>query len=147
MTGPVNSAGTRIYISSDVVSQNIASAFDALSWTQINGVRLAGEIGNIWQTRDNFLIQNNYINKTKTAIVFNTMPLEVFTLSGDIGQSLLQQASTVFDNYSFKVERSDGGIRYFTGQVTKYLEGQGGGGKQLFDAIASIDPQAAIVFA
>lgn len=146
MTRPVVSAGTRIYISASSPTENSASAFELLAWVQIRGVRLAGQLGNTWNTRDDFLVDSDYIIKKKTGIALNAMPLEVFTLVGDPGQLLLRSASTVEENYSFKVERKDGGLRYFSGQVTRYIEGQGANGKELFDAVASIDPQAAIVF-
>ena len=146
MSGPVVSAGSRIFISADNAGANLAANFEVLAWTQINGVRLAGELGNIWNTRDEFLIDSDFIIKKKTGISLNTMPLEVFTLSGDAGQFLLRSASAINDSYSFKVERKDGGIRYFTGQVTRYIEGQGGNGKDLFDAVCAIEPQNSIVF-
>jgi len=147
MTSPIVSAGTKIYISANTVAENSASAFAALRWTQIKGVRLAGELGNVWQTRDDFLISNNFLTKKKTTLLYNTMALELITVVDDAGQALLRAASEVLANYSFKVERKDGGLRYFTGQVTKYIEGQGGGGKTLFDATSTVDPQSAVIFA
>jgi hypothetical protein len=147
MSSPVVTAGTRIYISDAVPVTNDVPGFEALTFTQIKGVRMAGELGNSWQTRDEELIDDSQSTfKRKTFLAQVPFTLEVITLVGDAGQALLQVASGVIKDCSFKVERSDGGKRYFVGQVISFEEVQGGNGKQLFDATSNIAPQQKVVF-
>lgn len=75
MSNPVVSAGTRIYVSESLPTSNSASAFSALAWTKITGVRLAGDVGNVWGLRDDAPIDSDYITKRKNAA--HTKPIAV----------------------------------------------------------------------
>lgn len=146
MSSPVVSAGTRIYVSESLPASNTASAFAALAWTKITGVRLAGDVGNVWGLRDDAPIDSDYITKRKTLLTQNQLQLEIITLVADGGQTLIRNFSGSLNNISLKIERSDGGIRYFIGTVSSYVENQGGDGKKVFDATCAIDPQDTVIF-
>lgn len=146
MSNPVVSAGTRIYVSESLPTSNSASAFSALAWTKITGVRLAGDVGNVWGLRDDAPIDSDYITKRKTLLTQSQLQLEIITLVADGGQTLIRNFSGRLNNISLKIERSDGGIRYFIGTVSSYVENQGGDGKKVFDATCAIDPQDAVIF-
>ncbi|HSH86890.1 MAG TPA: hypothetical protein VK958_06525 [Methylophilus sp.] len=147
MTSPQITAGTKIYISASLPALNAAADFVLLPWTQIRGVRLAGELGNVWETRDDKLIDKKFGTRVKGVLMFNALPLEIILLAGDEGQAILLNASALVANYAFKIERADKGIRYFVAQVVTYVESQGNDGKSLFDAVASIEQQDVVVFA
>lgn len=139
-------AGTRIYISASLPASNDLASFSALSWTQIRGVRVAGELGNTWSTREDNLIDVDFVVRRKANLMFNTTPLEVVTISGDPGQALLLAASSVENSYAFRIMRKGGGERYFVAQVVSFIESQGSKSKPLFDAVASLEQQAPVVF-
>lgn len=146
MSNPVVSAGTRIYVSESLPASNTASAFSALAWTKLTGVRVAGDVGNVWGLRDDAPIDSDYITKRKTLLTQSQLELQIITLVGDAGQGIIRDLSAVDANLSIKIERKDGGIRYFVGTVSTYRESQGGNGKQVFDATCAIDPQDAVIF-
>lgn len=147
MTNPVVAAGTRIYISASGPSAFTAAAFAALPWTKINGVRVAGELGNNWLTRDDEPLDDSGLTvKKKTFLSQIPLKLEVINLVEDSGQAILQEASGVNLSVCIYIHRKDGGKRYFAGQVTSYQESQGGNGKKVFDAVCVIEPQHRVVF-
>jgi len=107
---------------------------------------VAGDVGNVWGLRDDAPIDSDYITKRKTLLTQSQLQLEIITLVADGGQTLIRNFSGRLNNISLKIERSDGGIRYFIGTVSSYVENQGGDGKKVFDATCAIDPQDAVIF-
>lgn len=146
MSEPKATAGTKVYLSDQVPATNDLAGFSALNYTQIKGVRVAGEIGNNWQTRDNAPIEHEFVNRVKTNLMFSPIQLEVITIVGDPGQAMLQEASGLDKTYSLKIDRADGGKRYLVVQVVSFNEAQGGSDKKIFDAVASLEQQNYVVF-
>lgn len=128
MTTKRTVAGAGLYMSASLPATFDQIGYEALSWTQINGISsLGGTLG----TEFNEVTVNDLSEGMTTTLkgLYSLGRLEpVLNEDGtDTGQALLETAAGEKNTtYSFKVVNSAGDAFYFTGIVPKFVRDFGG---------------------
>jgi hypothetical protein len=112
MITPFVNNGNLIYISSALPATYDNAGYSALTYTQIRGIKVIGDIGVTYETADFNVIGAVRQNK-KVGKQANSIQIEVFKID-DAGQTLLKALLSASVSYSFKVLLVDGTIYYFT---------------------------------
>lgn len=91
----------------DAPSDLNQSAYEALSWLQVNGVGSVGEMG----TTDNIInydtLDETVTQKQKGIANAGDPPIEVRRIPDDNGQIAMRTAAATNDYYAFKLEYAD----------------------------------------
>lgn len=126
MSTPYGSSGAKTYIGGSVTTPPAdATAYNAVSWTQIVDVEDLGEFGDEAAILEATSLDRERVFKTKGARNAGTLPLVVLHREDDSGQQTLVAAEQTRFNYPFKVvlpnRLTTGGtdqIVYFTALVS-----------------------------
>lgn len=121
---PTISAGTTLSVSQSLPVVKTQSGFEALTFTQIRGVRSIGDFGKQHQTVDHSDIDSDFVYKKRVGYSNGSLELELYKLIDD-GQVILKNAIDLDLSYSFKINETDGSIYYFTGMASRRLLGIG----------------------
>ena len=115
-------AGTTLSVCAALPETLTQAGYEALTFTQVKGVRSVGDIGKTHQTLENRTIGKVPYNQ-RVGIDINTLQLELFRID-DAGQYLLRAAVDDADSYSYRVV-APGLTRYFTAGCSARLPGTG----------------------
>lgn len=101
-----------------------ATAYGGETWTAIGGVESIGSFGDSSAEVSFTGLTDARVQKLKGARDAGTLSISMAFIGGDAGQDALStaEADDTSANYNFKVEYSDGEIRYFAGQVASVVE-------------------------
>ena len=119
--GSFTAAGTTIGISAAAPATQDQAGYSALTFTTIGNVEKIGTIGPT-PAKVEFQPLNGPKQKLKGSTDYGSLQPSMAVDSSDAGQTLLQTASQSPSNYSFKVNLTNGGIRYFQGTVFGFPE-------------------------
>ena len=119
MGNVVSGSGSKLYVSVALPATYTKAGYAALTWVLVSNVTNVGEYGREYDliehapidTRVKQQIKGNF-SEGSLGIVFGSVP-------ADAGQVIMLAAAKSDNNYSFKIEKTDGGIDAFTGKVTK----------------------------
>lgn len=103
-----------------------AAGFAALAWVKIGEITDMGSVvGREYNTSSHSPVTSAQVVEKKGS--YRLTPAEFMCAwdEEDDGQVLVDTASQSNAVYSFKVEKQGGGIRYFTAQVSKFVENMG----------------------
>lgn len=120
---PFVSAGTKFLISESLPSMISRAGFEALSYTQVRGVRSVGDVGTQYRTGMNDPI-GGIPSLRRGGLDAMSLQLELYSIS-DAGQSLLKSTIDSPFSFSYRLEQPNGDIRYFTAIATSRLNGIG----------------------
>lgn len=119
---PITSTGTTFAVCPLLPAAITLAGFQALPFTQIKGVRAAGDIGGQYQTMTRNDIGGAGIYQKRIGRVLGELPLELFRIA-DPGQIMLRGAFEASTSYSYRITQVDGLIMYFTAVCTSRLHG------------------------
>lgn len=119
-------AGTSIWISAAAPASQTVAGFAALTWTRIGEVTNMGSVsGREYNTSTHAPIDRAQQIEKKASYKLGTTEITVGWDEDDAGQMLVAAASKDYSVPSFKVIKQNGAIRYFTAQVSKFVEENG----------------------
>lgn len=120
------SAGTTIAVSANAPVSRTVSEFEALTYTQVRGVRAIGDIGCVNET----FSSRPLFGKPSNVSVGNgaqTLLLELYKGLSDAGQNILRGLPDTRFEYSLKIAQTDGSVHYFTATASSNIAGVGNG--------------------
>lgn len=126
MSLPVILSGTTLWVSSSKPVANTLVGFNALNFTQIRAVKVAGDIEKSWQTFQRFPIDGEKVIQSRSFYSHTNITFEMLEIA-DAGQSLLKQSMESENAYSFKLLRNNNTGIYFTATGIKRRSGFGEG--------------------
>lgn len=119
-------AGSSIWISAAAPATNTTAGFEALAWTKIGEVTNMGSVtGREYNTATHAPIDRAQQIEKKASYKLGSTEITVGWDEVDAGQILVEAASKDYSTPSFKVIKQNGAIRYFTAQVSKFVEENG----------------------
>lgn len=116
-SSPVTSAGTKIEISASLPATLTATAYGALTYTEIGEITDAGSIGRTYNTVNHQPLATRGVQKLKGSYDDGTQTLQVAYAPGNPGQVLVETALDDDDYYSFKETLQNGTIIFYQAQV------------------------------
>lgn len=119
---PTSLAGSTLAVSRSTPADVTAAGFSALSFTQIKGVKVVGELGTQYATTT-----RNYIGLARpyqamSGLAELSLQVELIRIA-DAGQDIIRAAVGVEPGYSYRATRPDGSLIYFTAQVNALMNG------------------------
>jgi len=101
-----------------------AAAYALDTWVAVGGVESIGSFGDSSAEVTFTGLTDARVQKLKGARDAGTLSIAMAFIGGDTGQDALAtaEADDTSANYNFKVEYSDGEVRYFAGQVASVVE-------------------------
>lgn len=121
MTGPITHVGTKFEISAQLPNTDTLAAYQMLTFTQIKGVRVIGNIGRINQVVDAG-IMNKPGKRLTVGSEGQSIPVEIFH-TDDQGQQLLRAAIDSPMSYSYRITSPSGRVRYFQAFPSSVVDG------------------------
>lgn len=120
-------AETEIFISATLPTDTTsAAAFALLTWVKIGEVTdVPSVVGRQYQTTSHSPVDSAQTTKRKGSYELPDAEIVCAWDDDDAGQILVDTASRSYANYSFKLKKQDGALRYFTAQVSKFVENNG----------------------
>ncbi|MGK5049755.1 hypothetical protein ACQ4WP_28260 [Janthinobacterium sp. GB4P2] len=119
---PTSLAGSTLAVSRATPADVTAAGFAALSYAQIKGVKVIGELGKQYATT-----ARNYIGLTRpyqamSGLAELSLQVELVRIA-DAGQDTLRAVVGLDSACSYRVTRPDGSLIYFTAQVNAIMNG------------------------
>lgn len=111
-------AGTIVSLSASVPASVTASAYAALTYTEVGEITDGGSIGRTYNMVDHLPLSKRGRVKLKASYDDGTMTIQAAFAPGDAGQQLVETALDDDSFYSVKVELQDGTVIYSQAQVT-----------------------------
>ncbi|MEH3087724.1 MAG: hypothetical protein PGN26_14590 [Xylophilus ampelinus] len=119
-------ANTSIAISAALPSGQTSTAFAALTYTEIGEVvDLDSVVGREYNPVEHAPLKSAQRVRKKGSYSLPDATVNVAWDDADAGQILVKTASENNNIYSIKVTKQDGKLRYFTAQVSKFVENIG----------------------
>jgi hypothetical protein len=120
-------AGTKLYVSTAAPAAQTSAAFGALTWTEVGSLTQIPSVrGKTFDTSELPLIGDPHKKRKKGSYTLPDAQFQCAWVEDDTGQEIVRAAEDTNDILSFKVEKQDGALRYFTAQVMEFLENNGG---------------------
>lgn len=120
-------AGTALSVSVGVPATYDAAGYAALSWTAVGEITsIDGGLGRDYNIVEHAPIATSQVVQKKGGYKLGTLDLTVAWDQSDAGQDLMRTAADDGnDILSIRIVKQGGDIRYFTAQVSKFLENFG----------------------
>lgn len=118
-------AGTRLFISPTRPATNDEAAFEALDWNEITITSVPNYRGREYNTATLAVVSNAHDKVKKGSYTFPSADWGVQWLPDQEGQVLAQAALLGYSIPAFAVVDQNGGVSYFTAQVSNFTESGG----------------------
>jgi hypothetical protein len=119
-------AGSKLSISAAAPATHTAAGFDALTWVEVGELTdIPSVIGREYNIVTHSPIGSSQVTEKKGSYKLPQADAVCAWLDDDEGQIMVKAASESNDIYSFKLEKQDSALRYFTAQVSKFVEENG----------------------
>lgn len=120
-------ANSAIYVSAALPADTTSAAdFAALAWTKVGEVTDMGSVvGREYNTSTHSPIDSAQVIEKKGSYRLPQAEFSCAWDDADAGQDIIETGSKNNNSYSFKVVKQSGAIRYFTAQVSKFVENMG----------------------
>ena len=119
---PISLAGSTLAVSRATPSDVTAAGFAVLSYTQIKGVKLIGELGTQYATTMTNAIGQIRPYQAMTGLAELSLQVELIRIA-DAGQDVLRAVVGLAAACSYRATRPDGSLIYFTAQVNGLMNG------------------------
>lgn len=121
-------AGSTLACSTSAPATYDAAGYGALSYTTIGEITdLGGNLGREYNIVSHSPVATSQVIEKKASYRLGSQDIVLAWDQSDAGQDLLRAAANDADDVlSFKLTKQNGDIRYFTAQVSKFLENFGG---------------------
>lgn len=119
-------AGSKIFVSAALPATQTATGFEALDWTEVGEITDIGSVlGRAYNTATHAPIGSPQQTQKKASYTLTNAEFVCGWDEEDAGQEIISVASNTNDIISFKVEKQDTTLRYFTAQVMQFVENNG----------------------
>lgn len=120
-------AETALYIAATLPADPTSAAqFEALTWVRIGEVTdVPSVVGREYNTSNHAPVDSAQQLERKASYKLPNAEIACAWDEDDAGQVMVDEASRSYDVYAFKLEKQDGALRYFTAQVSKFVENNG----------------------
>lgn len=119
-------ANSSLWISADAPETHDKAGFEALTWTKIGEITDVGSVtGREYNTSTHAPVDKAQQIEKKASYKLGSSEFVCGWDEDDAGQMLVDAASKDYSIPSFKLIKQDGAIRYFTAQVSKFVENNG----------------------
>lgn len=119
---PTSLAGSTLAVAQSTPTDVTAAGFAAISYTQVKGVKVFGEIGNQYATTVRNCIGMARPHQTMSGLAELSVQVELIRIA-DVGQDMLRALVGIDPACSCRVMRPDGSKIYFTAQVNGLMNG------------------------
>lgn len=119
MGNVVSGSGSKLYVSAALPATYTKTGYMALTWTLVGDVTNIGEYGREYDLIEHSPIDTRLKQQIKGNFSEGNLEIVFGSVPADAGQVIMLAAAKSDNNYSFKIEKTDGGIDAFTGKVTK----------------------------
>jgi hypothetical protein len=119
-------AGTKLFISATRPTDNTETAFEALGWNEITITSVPNYRGREYNTATLAVVSGGHDRVKKGSYTLANTDWGVQWLPDQIGQTIAQDALMDYSTASFAVVDQNGGVSYFTAQVSNFGESGGG---------------------
>ena len=119
---PTSLAGSTLAVAQSMPADVTATGFAALSYTQVKGVKVLGEIGNQYATTLKNCIGMARPYQTMSGLAELSVQVELIRIA-DVGQDVLRAVVGIDAACSYRLTRPDGSKIYFTAQVNGLMNG------------------------
>lgn len=119
-TNAKSGTGSKLYVSSTLPATNTKAGYTALTWVLVGDTTDIGEYGPEYTMLEHTPIDSGVTQKIKGNASYGSLPAKMASVPGDAGQVILLAASTSTNDYAFKIEKTDGDIDVFVGQVSSF---------------------------
>lgn len=123
MNMPFANAGTKLEISTELPETYDKAGYDALSWTQVKGVRIIGDIGKSYKTNTYHAFGMRMPTQKKYGPAEGSNNIEII-LVDDRGQEILLE-SIDGGAHSYRVKKPNEKALCFTATTSSVMEGVG----------------------
>ena len=119
-------AGTKLFVCATRPATNTVAAFAALTWIEVGDITNVGGVkGREYSTSTLSTVGNAHDREKKGSYKLPNAEMECAWVEDDAGQIIIEAAANNYTVPAFKVEKQGGGVRYFTAQVSKFIENLG----------------------
>ncbi|PIG31059.1 hypothetical protein CLU93_5411 [Janthinobacterium sp. 35] len=119
---PTSLAGSTLAVSQATPADVTAAGFAALSYTQIKGVKVVGEVGTQYATSTRNCIGLARPYQAMAGLAELSLQVELIRIA-DAGQDVLRAMVGLESACSYRATRPDGSLIYFTAQVNGLMNG------------------------
>jgi hypothetical protein len=125
--GVVSGSGSKIYVCASLPATYNKAGYTALTWSLIGEVTNIGEYGRDYDIIEHTPIDTRVTQSLKGNYKYGNLSVSFGSVPADAGQVIMLAASKSDNDYSFKIERTDGDIDAFTGKVSTFKPTVNGG--------------------
>jgi hypothetical protein len=118
-------AGTKLYITATRPTTNTEAAFEAKDWNEITITSVPNYRGRTYNTATLAVVSNAHDKNKKGSYTLPPMDFGVQWLPDQQGQIIAQAALLGYAICGFAVVDQNGGVSYFSGQVSNFVESGG----------------------
>jgi hypothetical protein len=119
-------AESSLWVSVALPATYTESGYDALTWTKIGEITNVGSVlGREYNTSTHAPVDSAQQIEKKGSFKLGSAEFMMGWDEEDAGQIIVDAASRSYSVLSFKLEKQDGALRYFTAQVSKFVENNG----------------------
>lgn len=119
-------AESTLYVSVATPASQTAASFALLTWTKIGEITNMGSVtGRAYNNSTHAPVDTAQQIQKKASYTLGESEFMMGWDEEDAGQIIVDDASRNYDILSFKLEKQDGALRYFTAQVSKFVENNG----------------------
>lgn len=119
-------AGTRLFITRNRPADNTEAAFEAADWLEITVTSVPNYRGRTYNTATLAVVSNAHDKEKKGSYTLGTMDWNIQWLPDQPGQVAAQAALLDYSIPGFAVVDQNGGVSYFSAQVSQLVESGGG---------------------
>lgn len=119
-------AGTKLFVCATRPADNTVAAFAALAWVEVGDITSVGSVkGREYSTSTLATVGSAHEREKKGSYKLPNAEMECAWVEDDAGQIIIEAAANNYTVPAFKVEKQGGSVRYFTAQVSKFIENLG----------------------
>lgn len=119
-------AGSSLWVSAAGPLTNDKAGFEACNWVKVGEITDMGPVlGRDYNTSNYSPVDKSQQIEKKASYKLGTSEFKCGWDEEDAGQGVVDTASRNYSIPAFKVIKQDGAIRYFTAQVSKFVEDMG----------------------
>ncbi|MGK5049607.1 hypothetical protein ACQ4WP_27480 [Janthinobacterium sp. GB4P2] len=119
-------ASTKLFVCATRPAEDTAAAYAALIWVEVGDItNMGGVKGREYSTSTLSTVSNAHDREKKGSYKLPNAEMECAWVEDDAGQIIIEAAANNYTIPAFKVEKQGGAVRYFTAQVSKFIENLG----------------------
>lgn len=119
---PTPLAGSTLAVTQAAPVEATAAGFSALTYVPIKGVKVVGELGTQYSTSTKNAIGQARPYQAMTGLAELSLQIELIRIA-DAGQNVLRAVVGLEPPCSYRVQRPDLSILYFTAQINSLMNG------------------------